>query len=117
MNATWGIYIRCLETNEEIALGADRQMDTMSVIKIPLMAEVYRQINSAGGSSLHMESAEAFVGAGEVTFAQVVATTAAHGRLAIGWRTDGDGESEVVVNPAKSRRVTFGPGDHLVVIV
>jgi beta-lactamase class A len=44
VNATWGIYIRCLETNEEIALGADRQMDTMSVIKIPLMAEVYRQI-------------------------------------------------------------------------
>lgn len=44
VNATWGIYIRCLETNEEIAIGADRQMDTMSTIKIPLMAEVYRQI-------------------------------------------------------------------------
>jgi beta-lactamase class A len=44
VNATWGIYIHCLETNEEIAIGADRQMDTMSVIKIPLMAEVYRQI-------------------------------------------------------------------------
>jgi beta-lactamase class A len=44
VNATWGIYIRCLESSEEIALNADRQMDTMSVIKIPLMAEVYRQI-------------------------------------------------------------------------
>jgi beta-lactamase class A len=44
VNATWGVYIHCLETNEEIAMGADRQMDTMSVIKIPLMAEVYRQI-------------------------------------------------------------------------
>src|SRR3954465_14828848 len=44
VNATWGIYIHCLETNEEIAIGADRQMDTMSTIKIPLMAEVYRQI-------------------------------------------------------------------------
>src|SRR5215472_13623531 len=39
VNATWGIYIKCLETGEEIAIGADRQMDTMSVIKIPLMAE------------------------------------------------------------------------------
>lgn len=44
INATWGIYIHCLETDEEIAIGADRQMDTMSVIKIPLMAETFRQI-------------------------------------------------------------------------
>jgi len=44
VNATWGIYIKCIETGEEIAIDADRQMDTMSVIKIPLMAEVFRQI-------------------------------------------------------------------------
>jgi beta-lactamase class A len=44
VNATWGIYIKCLETGEEISLDADRQMDTMSVIKIPLMAEAFRQI-------------------------------------------------------------------------
>jgi beta-lactamase class A len=44
VNATWGIYIKCLETGEEIAIDADRQMDTMSVIKLPLMAEVFRQI-------------------------------------------------------------------------
>jgi beta-lactamase class A len=44
VNATWGIYIKCLETGEEIAIDADRQMDTMSVIKIPLMAETFRQI-------------------------------------------------------------------------
>lgn len=46
VNATWGIYIKCLETNEEIALDADRQMDTMSVIKIPLMAEAFQQIEA-----------------------------------------------------------------------
>jgi len=34
--ANWGIYIKCLETGEEIALNADQQMDTMSVIKITL---------------------------------------------------------------------------------
>lgn len=44
VSATWGIYVKSLETGEEIAIGADRQMDTMSVIKIPLMAEVFQQI-------------------------------------------------------------------------
>src|SRR5947209_20193734 len=46
LNATWGIYIKCLETGEEIALNADQQMDTMSVIKVPLMAEAFRQIDA-----------------------------------------------------------------------
>src|SRR6266516_1143496 len=46
VNATWGIYIKCLETGEEIAIDADRQMDTMSVIKIPLMAEAFRQMEA-----------------------------------------------------------------------
>ncbi len=45
-NATWGIYLKCLETGEEIALNADQQMDTMSVIKIPLMAEVFEQLKA-----------------------------------------------------------------------
>ncbi|HXB74984.1 MAG TPA: serine hydrolase [Candidatus Acidoferrales bacterium] len=46
VNANWGIYIKCLETGEEIALNADQQMDTMSVIKIPLMAEAFRQMEA-----------------------------------------------------------------------
>ncbi len=46
VNADWGIYIKCLETGEEISLNADRQMDTMSVIKLPLMAEAFRQIEA-----------------------------------------------------------------------
>ncbi|PYR15891.1 MAG: hypothetical protein DMF94_30220 [Acidobacteria bacterium] len=44
VNATWGIYLKSLETGEEIALDADRQMETMSTIKIPLMVEVFAQI-------------------------------------------------------------------------
>jgi beta-lactamase class A len=44
VNADWGIYIKCLETGDEIAIDADKQMDTMSVIKIPLMVEAFRQI-------------------------------------------------------------------------
>jgi beta-lactamase class A len=46
VNATWGIYIKCLETDEEIAINADRQLDTMSVIKIPLMIEVFARIKA-----------------------------------------------------------------------
>lgn len=46
INADWGIYIKCLETGEEIAIDADKQMDTMSVIKIPLMVEAFRQIEA-----------------------------------------------------------------------
>lgn len=46
VNARWGIYIKCLETGEEIAIDADQQMDTMSTIKIPLMVEAFRQIEA-----------------------------------------------------------------------
>ena len=34
VSATWGIYIKSLDTGEEIAINADRQMDTMSVITV-----------------------------------------------------------------------------------
>jgi beta-lactamase class A len=46
INATWGIYVKSLETGEEIAIGADRQMETMSTIKIPLMIEALEQIKA-----------------------------------------------------------------------
>lgn len=46
VNAKWGIYMKCLETGEEIAVNAEDQMDTMSVIKIPLMVEAFRQIEA-----------------------------------------------------------------------
>jgi beta-lactamase class A len=46
VNATWGIYVKALDTGEEIAIGADRQMETMSTIKIPLMVEALEQIKA-----------------------------------------------------------------------
>ena len=46
VNAKWGIYVRRLETDEGILIDADQQMDTMSVIKIPLMVEAFRQIEA-----------------------------------------------------------------------
>src|SRR5258708_35839957 len=46
VNATWGIYVKSLESGEEIAVDADRQMETMSTIKIPLMIEGFEQIKA-----------------------------------------------------------------------
>jgi beta-lactamase class A len=46
INATWGIYVKSLESGEEIAIDADRQMETMSTIKIPLMIEAFEQIKA-----------------------------------------------------------------------
>ena len=46
VNANWGIYVKSLETNEEVAINADRQMETMSTIKIPLMIEALEQIKA-----------------------------------------------------------------------
>jgi beta-lactamase class A len=46
VNAEWGIYVKSLDTGEEVALDADTPFDTMSVIKIPIMVEAFRQIEA-----------------------------------------------------------------------
>jgi beta-lactamase class A len=44
IDAQWGVYIKCLETGDEIALEADVPMETMSVIKVPILAELLHQV-------------------------------------------------------------------------
>jgi beta-lactamase class A len=46
VSADWGIYIKSLDSSEEIAINADKVMDTMSAIKIPLLVDVYRQVDA-----------------------------------------------------------------------
>lgn len=46
VSADWGIYVKSLDTGEEIAINADAVMDTMSAIKIPLLVDVYRQVDA-----------------------------------------------------------------------
>lgn len=46
VSADWGIYIKSLDTGEEVAINADSAMDTMSAIKIPLLVDVYRQVDA-----------------------------------------------------------------------
>ena len=46
VSADWGIYVKSLDSGEEIAINADQAMDTMSVIKLPLLVDAYRQIDA-----------------------------------------------------------------------
>src|SRR5215469_142833 len=46
VTADWSIYVKSIDTGEEIAINADKAMDTMSTIKIPLMVDVYRQVDA-----------------------------------------------------------------------
>lgn len=43
VRADWGVYVKLLADGTEIALNADTPMDTMSVIKVPLLLELHRQ--------------------------------------------------------------------------
>lgn len=51
IDARWGVYAKCLETGEEVAIEADRPLETMSVIKLSILAELFNQVN-AGTLSL-----------------------------------------------------------------
>ncbi|MDQ0394425.1 serine hydrolase [Labrys monachus] len=44
-NAQWGIYVRFLDNGEEIAIEADRKMDTMSLIKVPILVALMRRVD------------------------------------------------------------------------
>jgi peptidyl-prolyl cis-trans isomerase A (cyclophilin A) len=46
VQAEWGVYVKSLDSGEEVAIHADRVMDTMSVIKVPLLVEAFRQIEA-----------------------------------------------------------------------
>lgn len=43
IRAEWGVYVKLLGSGEEAAINADAAMDTMSVIKLPLLVELLRQ--------------------------------------------------------------------------
>src|SRR5262249_51057421 len=46
VSADWGIYVKSLDSGEEIAINADNTMDTMSAIKIPLLVDAYRLVDA-----------------------------------------------------------------------
>ena len=44
--AQWGIYVKFLADGAEVCIKADTPMDTMSVIKIPVLVELFRQVDA-----------------------------------------------------------------------
>lgn len=44
-DADWGISIRFLDNGDEIAIGADTTIDTMSLIKVPILVALMRRVD------------------------------------------------------------------------
>jgi len=67
VKADWGVYIKSLESGEEIAINADAVMDTMSTIKVPLLVEAFRQVDEGKlklDSRIEMKRADQRFGTG-----------------------------------------------------
>ena len=43
INAEWAIYVKFMASNEKIAINAEAPVDTMSVIKLPLLVTLHRE--------------------------------------------------------------------------
>ena len=52
VHADWGIYIKSLDTGEEVTLNPNAVMDTMSTIKIPILVDAFRQVDAG---KLHLD--------------------------------------------------------------
>ena len=46
VSADWGVYIKPLDGREEVTINADQMMDTMSVIKVPLLVDAFRLVDA-----------------------------------------------------------------------
>ncbi len=45
IDAEWGIYVRFLDNGDEIAIDADRKIDTMSLIKVPILVTLMQRVD------------------------------------------------------------------------
>ncbi len=83
---------------------------------------VFADLFDAEGVELVLVPASNYVADGELAYGDVVAAARAKGHVAVGFRMasgaveGGLGGGGVVVNPAKSRGVAFGPGDQLLIL-
>jgi hypothetical protein len=92
--------------------------DELSSLMIAQLSErlelgvVFDELFDADGCFVSLHPSALYVPDGEADFAEVVAAAAARGESAFGYRVGG----RVAVNPAKSDRVAFGPGDQVLVL-
>jgi hypothetical protein len=87
-----------------------------------LLAEVFADLFSSTGSEIYLKPAEAYIAQGaEVDFYTVLEAARRAGETAIGYRLAADARAAdraygVHVNPPKSARLTFAPGDRIIVL-
>ncbi len=48
--AQWGIYVRFLDNGDEVAIDADAKLDTMSLIKVPILVALMRRVDRGEAS-------------------------------------------------------------------
>ncbi|TBN56433.1 potassium transporter TrkA [Glaciihabitans arcticus] len=86
------------------------------------LAEVFATLFSSVGSEIYLRAADLYVVPGtEVDFYTVLEAARRRGETAIGYRLaadsrNGDADYGVTVNPRKARRLSFLPGDKIIVL-
>ena len=86
------------------------------------LSEVFQTLFSSVGSEIYLRGAESYIRTGEtVDFYTVVQAASRRGETAIGYRTaahtrDKERAYGIVVNPDKAEKLTFAPGDKLIVL-
>ncbi|GAB2481883.1 CASTOR/POLLUX-related putative ion channel [Jatrophihabitans fulvus] len=77
------------------------------------LQDVFGELFAPEGSFVSLHPAHGYTSTAETTFAHVVATAAARGASALGYRI---GNAPVVLNPPKSTPLRFGPNDQVLVL-
>jgi voltage-gated potassium channel Kch len=87
-----------------------------------LLADVFATLFSSDGSEIYLRPAEAYIAAGaHVDFYTVLEAASRAGETAIGYRVAADAHDAgraygVHVNPPKEQRISFAPGDRVIVL-
>ncbi|GAA3111357.1 CASTOR/POLLUX-related putative ion channel [Streptosporangium carneum] len=91
----------------------------IQVAENPRRHDVFADLFDAGGQEIYIRPADDYVRLSTpVDYATVVAAARAYGEVAIGYRTEclSGGAGGIALNPPKSRRLTFEPGDAVIVL-
>ncbi len=92
------------------------------IAETPELADVFRDLFDADGAEIYLRNVHEYVALDrEIAFATLQAAAQARDEVALGYRVaaranDAAAAYGVVLNPAREARVTFAPGDRVVVL-
>ncbi|WP_433243666.1 CASTOR/POLLUX-related putative ion channel [Streptosporangium sp. CA-135522] len=108
---------RLVEVTEVDDFIVSSKITSLLMIQIaenPHRYDLFADLFDAGGQEIYIKPAEDYVRLSTpVNHATVVAAARAYEEVAIGYRSGGSG---IVLNPPKSRELTFQPGDMVIVL-